>query len=284
LEVYRPFLTWLHRRSDVRAVFMIHDLIPLQLPQHHLRIGIRLHERIVKNTAEFAKAIIVPSQAVADSVGDALSSFGRGDMPIHVEHLAVGPEFLSPTSKDNDLANLNYFMICGAIDSYKNHLLLLKAWKRLSNRHGQETPKLLIAGSPGVTAEAVLTFIRNCPELESYVVFASGLSTRALRQLMIGAKALLMPSLAEGFGLPIIEALAQGTPVLASDIPAHREAGKGSQVIFLDANSEDEWLREIERLGDSRLSGAYAPKTWADYFQGLAAFFTSTDWTSADTK
>ena len=277
LEVYRPFLTWLHRRPDVRAIFMIHDLIPLQLPQHHLPIGIRLHERIVKNTAEFAKAIIVPSEAVADTVRSALSQSGRDDAPIHVEHLAVGPEFLRPTSKDTNLTGLNYFVICGAIDSYKNHLLLLKVWKRLLNRHGQTTPKLLIAGSPGVTAEAVLAFIKNCPELQPHVVLASGLSTCALRQLMIGAKALLMPSLAEGFGLPIIEALAQGTPVIASDIPAHREAGKGGQVTFLDANSEDEWLREVEQMGGSRLSGPYAPKTWDDYFRGLASFLTSSD-------
>jgi glycosyltransferase involved in cell wall biosynthesis len=86
-----------------------------------------------------------------------------------------------------------------------------------------------------------------------------------------------MPSLAEGFGLPIIEALAQGTPVIASDIPAHREAGKGGQVTFLDANSEDEWLREVEQTGGSRLSGPYAPKTWDDYFRGLASFLTSSD-------
>lgn len=274
LEVFRLCLSWLSRRPDVLPVFMIHDLIPLELPEHHLEIGIRLHRRIVGNTAEFAGAIIVPSKAVAGSVRKAVAEAGRRDVTIHAETLAVGPEFTGPFTADPELPATPYFVIVGAIDSYKNHLLTLRIWRELV-RSMPTPPKLVIAGSPGVTADEVMTFLASEPGLRETVMLSSGLSTAALRQLIAGARALLMPSLAEGFGLPIIEALAQGTAVLASDIPAHREAGRGGEVTYLEASDEDAWRRAIVELSMTQVrqpAGLYQPKTWDDYFGGISGF------------
>src|SRR6185437_15743439 len=107
------------------------------------------------------------------------------------------------------------------------------------------------------------------------------LSTPALRNLIAGARALLMPSLAEGFGLPIVEALTQGTPVIASDIPAHREAGRGGEVVYLPLTDRSIWVRSIEALAreGSRQKRAarqnYKPKTCEDYFSSIETFLTS---------
>lgn len=279
LEVFSPVLTWLERRPDVRSVFMIHDLIPLELPEHHLPIGIALHHRIVRNTARFARALIVPSAAVGEAVRAALSPFGRGDIPVHVEHLAVADAFLTPLPKDAALAGLRYFVICGAIDSYKNHLMLLRVWRELVARLGVRAPKLVIAGGPGVTSAEVLAYLREASDLRHHVMLASGLSTPALRQLMAGATALLMPSLAEGFGLPIVEALAQGTPVLASDIPAHREAGAGGDVTYLPAADDDRWTAAILARNDGQglypTHKEYFQKNWTAYFGGIDRFLLS---------
>jgi len=286
LEVFRPFLSWLHSRPDVRAVFMIHDLIPLEYPEHHLPIGIRMHERIVRNTAEFAQTLIVPSHAVSRSVRLELEKLGRGDIRTHVEHLAVAPEFLGPMAVDPELFGANYFVICGATDSYKNHILLLHVWKELVARKGSNSPKLVIAGGPGVTGGHVIEFIRDAPELAGHVYFASGLSTGSLRQIMLNAKALLTPSLAEGFGLPIVEALAQGTPVMASDIPAHREAGEGGDVTYLPPLDRLAWLKSIESASAKRRELAartslnvrnYIPRTWEEYFEGICRFLADGD-------
>ena len=280
LEVFRPILVWLKKRPDVCSVFMIYDLIPIELPEHHLPIGIRLHRAIVKNTAEFAKALIVPSDAVRASVHQAMLQQGRGDLQIHVELLPVPSEFLGPITNDLGLANKLYFVVCGVIDSYKNHMLLLQIWQELVARHGLQSPKLVIAGSPGVTSRHVIDFIRDCNAIRGHVILSSGLSTRALRQLIINARALLMPSLAEGFGLPIVEALAQGTPVLASDIPAHREAGRGGDVTYVAPSDAEQWLSRIEafamtpRLGNRAQALSYQPKTWNEYFLGIETFLS----------
>jgi glycosyltransferase involved in cell wall biosynthesis len=277
LEVFRPILSWLHRRPDICSVFLIYDLIPLEWPEHHLRIGIKLHEAIVRNTVEFAKALIVPSQAVNISVTDELRKHGRTNVPTHVELLPVPSEFLEPTTETRDLQGANYFIICGTIDSYKNHMLLLKIWPELITRLGASAPKLVIAGSAGVTSRAVINEIENAPSLRSHVILAPGLSTQSLRRLMANARALLMPSLAEGFGLPIVEALAQGTPVIASDIPPHREAGVGANMSFLPPTDGAAWISRIEQFSRMRkeeyaVSAPYKPKTWTDYFNGIEAF------------
>ena len=65
------------------------------------------------------------------------------------------------------------------------------------------------------------------PALQDHIVVVSGLACPGLRRIVANARAVLMPSLAEGFGLPVIEALAIGTPVLASDLPAHRSERRG---------------------------------------------------------
>jgi glycosyltransferase involved in cell wall biosynthesis len=280
LEVFRPFMSWQQRRPDVRGVFMIHDLIPLELPEHHIKLGVRLHQAIMRNTAAFAAALIVPSNHVRDRVLHEMSKHRRDRLPVHVELLPVSREFLQPGADDPELSNIGYFVVCSAIDSYKNHILLLEVWQRLVAARGSRAPKLVIAGTPGTTSAAVIDRYRDCPAIHSHVAIRSGLSTPALRQLIANARALLMPSLAEGFGLPVIEALAQGTPVVASDIPAHREAGAGGDVVYLDPTDCEQWLARIEQLaasprGVAGNSSGYKPKTWDGYFRGIEAFLTT---------
>jgi glycosyltransferase involved in cell wall biosynthesis len=88
-----------------------------------------------------------------------------------------------------------------------------------------------------------------------------------------------MPSLAEGFGLPIIEALAVGTPVIASDLPAHREVA-GNLAIYRDPTDGRGWLADVCMLADGRRTaseirrrvGEYRPTTWGEYFNRIERF------------
>jgi glycosyltransferase involved in cell wall biosynthesis len=91
-----------------------------------------------------------------------------------------------------------------------------------------------------------------------------------------------MPSFAEGFGLPIIEALALRTPVIASDLATHREAG-GSYANYLSPMDGLGWLAAIRAHATDDVTAShvrafvrsYRPRTWSDYFQAVESFTSS---------
>jgi glycosyltransferase involved in cell wall biosynthesis len=109
------------------------------------------------------------------------------------------------------------------------------------------------------------------------VELRSGLSDEALLHLMAGARALLFPSLAEGWGLPLSEALAMGLPVLASDLPVFREVGQGVPE-FLPVGDADAWETAIRayaaadsnpRMAQLARMRGYQAITWDEHFRGL---------------
>jgi len=99
--------------------------------------------------------------------------------------------------------------------------------------------------------------------MPGHVIHAAGLSTTGLRRLIRSARALLMPSLAEGFGLPIQEALTLGTPVIASDLPAHREIAAGI-ALLLPVGVVEAWVEAILAPPAPR---SYAPMRADRYFR-----------------
>ncbi|HLY90781.1 MAG TPA: glycosyltransferase, partial [Acetobacteraceae bacterium] len=146
-------------------------------------------------------------------------------------------------------------------------------------RHGTAAPQLVIAGAPANRAAPILARIAAALAPRGPVVWARGLSTPALRQVIGHARALLMPSLAEGYGMPVAEALALGTPVVASDIPPHVEIAR-DHASFCPPNDAAAWCAAIERLAFDEAAhqtararaAAYAPLPAARYFQRIESF------------
>ncbi len=278
LQVFRPWFWWLKRRPDVVSVFMTHDVTPIEHPVHHPGIVVWLHHRVVRYTAEFARALIFPSQAACESTFIELRKYRAVGPAAHVELLPVPEEFLVKIEPDPDLSDTNYFIVLGSLDPHKNHLFLLEVWQQLIAVLGTNTPKLVIVGSPQFTSGPVFKMLQGDARLRSQIIFSTGLATPSLRSLIKSAKALIMPSISEGFGLPIVEALAQGTPVIASDILAHREAGRGGEVLFLPLSDKSKWVTAVSELAAEPLSARvsrpnnYRPKTWDDYFEGIENF------------
>lgn len=276
------FVSWLKRRPDVKPVFMLHDVIPLESPEFFLPGAHRSRWKIIDNTARYASGLIVTSAAAREPVLNALRLRGRAEIPVETVPLPVAPIFLEKDRPDEELGTHDYFVVCGAIEPRKNHLLLLNVWRELVRRGGKRAPKLVVVGSPtrDVTGVApLLRTLEQCPPLQDQVIFARGLSSPALRRLIAHAKALLMPSFAEGFGLPVIEALALGTPVIASDLPAHREIA-GDLAIYRDPTDQSGWLAAICMFAEGNRAAteirnrvsAYQPQTWHEYFIRIKRF------------
>lgn len=269
-------LSWLERRRDVKPVMMLHDTIPLDYPEFVTPLATRMHGSMIANTARLARGLIVTTEAVRRSVLREIERRGRRDMPVVAAPLPVDSRFLEGNERDRDLARHCYFVVCGSIEPRKNHKLLLDVWKALAARTHGPNPKLVIVGTPWRDAESVTDALARSEDLQRTVILAAGLSTPALRRLIGGATALLMPSFAEGFGLPIVEALAQGTPVIASDLAAHREAG-GHFAAYSDPRDGAAWLRAIEEHAQDALErrrrlADRTVFTWDDYARRIEPF------------
>jgi glycosyltransferase involved in cell wall biosynthesis len=282
-----PWLvSWMRHRPDVRPVFMLHDAIPVERPDLVTPIGCTAHRRMLSTAARHAAGLIFTTQAATASILQVLESHGQPVPRTISLHLPVAPSFLASPEPEPEpgpdpgpaLADHAYFVVVGAIEQRKNLLMLLNVWSRLRRLRSARTPRLVIAGSPGRGGRPILRQLQISGAADDVIV-ASGLPSPALRRLVANARAVLMPSWAEGFGLPIIEALAVGTPVLASDLASHREVG-GELAVYLDPDDEAGWLREICRFADGDTTtaalrgrvGAYQGTTPAQYFSRIAGF------------
>lgn len=225
------------RRSGGAFVPLIHDLIPLEFPEYGRPREAERHRRRMATVARLADGVIVNSGATGAALGPYLPA-GR---TVHVAPLGVSPPAGDIAAETGDRP---YFLCVGTIEPRKNHLLLLHLWRQLVAVHGDQAPRLLIVGQRGWENENVLDLLDRCATLRGHVVELGTVPDRRLTGLLRGARALLMPSFAEGFGLPVAEALAHGTPVLCSNLPALREAG-GVVPDYLDPLDTPAWRAAV---------------------------------------
>jgi glycosyltransferase involved in cell wall biosynthesis len=239
------------RRRSALFVPMVHDLIPLEYPEYSREKEPDRHQQRIDTVVRYADAVITPSDAVRTSLMPYLAKAGRSDVPVwpipHGVHLrALADDDKTPAADDTGRP---YFVCLGTVEARKNHLLLLNIWRRLIETHGAAAPQLVIVGKRGWENEQVLDMIERSPALHGFVVEHNALPDTEVVRLLRGARALLFPSFTEGFGLPLAEALALGTPVICSDIPVFREVG-GSAAHYLDPLDGMAWLRTVEGLSD----------------------------------
>jgi len=280
--LHRPrYTSWLRARPDVKPVFMIHDLLPIEHPEFFRPREFQIHTKKLNAVARFGAGAIVSTASVAEAFLAYLARLGRKAMPIIVAPLSVSPVFCEPREHDETLAARPYFVICGTIEPRKNHLLLFNLWRRLARSMGPETPKLVVVGVRGWENENALDMLDRCPELREHVIEVSGLSTPAVKRLLDNARALLMPSFAEGYGLPVAEALAAGTPVIASDLSCFRAMGERG-LTLLDPLDGVGWSTAIGRLCEGPPPWAQGPENRSKiaissdlYFGKIEAFLAS---------
>jgi glycosyltransferase involved in cell wall biosynthesis len=218
---------------------------------------------------EHARLVITNSATTAAEVTDYADRLGRKSPAIEVTPLGIETEFFDDAQPW--VPARPYFVCVGTLEARKNVAFLLACWRRLAERWGAEAPRLVLIGRRGWENESVIDHLQRSEAVIRLVHEASDLSDRELARLVRGAAALLSPSLAEGFDLPVVEALALRTPVIASDIPAHRELA-GDAANLIDPLDGPAWIEAIEQAtrGNRGRGPAYAAPTWAAHFERLA--------------
>ncbi len=271
--------TWLEARRDIRGVFFVHDLLPISMPEYFRDAEFERHRRRMANLARFATAAVTTTRTVAADLHAYLQTLGRSDLPIFAAPTPVAPIFSQPRETDPALAGHPFFVMCSTIEPRKNHLMILAVWRELVRRHGGHAPKLVLVGARGWKYELIVDLLDRSPPLRDHVVAVSGLPTPGLKRLIDNAQAVLMPSFAEGYGLPVVEALAAGAPVVASDIPAFREID-ASGLALLSPLDGEAWLEAVDRLtrAERPLAAGRPPAPadpWSDYFSALNGFLAA---------
>ena len=268
--------------SGVRAVFLIHDLIPITHPQFCRPGEAERHERRIRHALDTASGIITNSAATRDDLAAFAALRGLPLPPVHVAWLAAPELPAQPTPAAFDRP---WFISVGTIEGRKNHIALLQVWQRLEAIMGAATPFLVIVGQRGWEAGAAQTLLDSHPGSNAPVVELGRADDATLAGLIAGARALLMPSFAEGFGLPVIEALQLGTPVIASDLPVFREIA-GTIPLLLDPEDGTAWLAAVRTLCDDgperarQLAAmpAFRAPGWDDHFAGVEAWLGAQGW------
>jgi glycosyltransferase involved in cell wall biosynthesis len=244
----------------VPTVVTVHDLIPLILPAYRGSLLVRLYTRLVAAAARKAEAIITVSQA---SKRDIVCYLHIHPERIHVTYEAAGEAFqpvedeaCPEPSRRAQLAGIRqkydlpkrYFLYLGGFDQRKNLSALLRAFALLANK--QRQARLVIAGKlPGQDSPLFPDPRRLVRELrvEKRVIFTGWMPEEDKPALLSEAVAFVFPSLYEGFGLPAAEALACGTPIIASDRSSLPEVvGEGG--VLVEPTSVEALAEAMEML------------------------------------
>lgn len=272
------------RKRGWRCVFFLHDLIPITHSEYFAIGGTTKHHQRVRTMLQHAAKLIINS-------ADTLHHLRRYQ---EKERLTLPPCVVAFPAPATLLETTNpppishpYFVILSTIEPRKNHLLLLHIWREMVENLADAAPRLVIIGQRGWECEQVVDLLERCAGLRGVVTEIPRCGDEELAVWLKHARALLFPTFAEGFGIPLVEALAMRVPVIVSDIPVFREIAEDIPE-YLDPIDGLGWKKTILEYMDpvSALRQAqlrrmqdYSPPTWEAHFAVVDAFLKAKSYT-----
>ncbi len=250
--VHAPTLLVPPTRRGVPLVVTVHDAVPWTHPETLTPHGVRWHQAMGQRVARSAAAVIVPTRAVAAEIGPRL---GIGADRLHVigEGVSAAVTTVPPDAAERAarlrLPADGYLVSLATLEPRKGLDVALAALAELAG----SAPPLLLVGAQGWGGLDPAAEAARLGLAPSVVRVMGRLPDADLAVVLAGATALLMPSRAEGFGLPVLEAMASGVPAIISDAPALVEVG-GDAVVTVPVGEAPALAAAIARVvGDGEL-------------------------------
>ncbi|MGJ8546058.1 MAG: glycosyltransferase [Sulfitobacter sp.] len=249
--------------AGAQVSVLIHDVIPLDFPQYQRPGTVEAFRKKIGVVSGLADRVIYISEATRQA---AQAHMPARKPPFVVAHIGVDiaaprigevPKGVQPETP--------YFITTGTIEPRKNHGFLLDLWAQM----GADAPMLLICGNRGWNNEAVFARL-DALGAGARVREVAGLSDGALAALTQGAAGALFPSLAEGFGLPPVEALGLGTRCLCNDLPVFTEF-LGEKAVYASVSEAYLWINIIKTWANCQITPGdldnFPSLSWDDHFK-----------------
>lgn len=229
---------------NVPTVVTIHDVIPLILPAYSRPLHVRVYMKMVSAAARRARAVLTVSEAAKK---DIIRTLGIPPERVHVTYNAIDPgmrPITDPAALERMRGNFGiareYLLYFGGFDVRKNVERVIRAFH--AARTGFRHPwQLVLAGSLNLVGHPLYPDPRPLAAalgLEKDVVVTGRVSNEEKALLYSAATAFVFPSLYEGFGIPVLEAMACGAPVITSNVSSLPEVA-GDAALLVDPTSVD---------------------------------------------
>jgi glycosyltransferase involved in cell wall biosynthesis len=237
-------------QTGIKSVVTVHDLIFMRYPKQFGPVNYRIYLAKIKHACRVADSIIAISQKTKD---DLVELLGIDPKKIEVIYQGCDPSFaIEQTAAQKSAVNEKYnlpdgfILSVGTIEERKNLLLTVKALKNIDDI------KLVVVGKETKYTEQVKAYL-TANNLNPRVIFLKDVTFAELPAVYQMASVFVYPSRYEGFGIPVLEALNSGTPVIAATGSCLEEAG-GPDSLYVDPDNDADLAAKISSvLADDKL-------------------------------
>lgn len=246
------FVTWQTVNSKLR-VTTVHDLTFVYFPELVEAKNLAHLRRVVPRSLRQADLILTVSQAVKHEI---IKEFNINPDKILALPIPVSDRFRNfdphktTAQLPDDLINQKYISFVGNFEPRKNLSTLVQAYLQLPTQIRQRY-KLVIAGSQSWSNQQAQDLIDQANQSQPTIFQLTGLSDEEIVNLLFHSSLHILPSLYEGFGMPIVEAMTVDTPVIAADIPVLHESS-GEAALYFDPHSSQDLAKQITTVLSNR--------------------------------
>ncbi|MDB5185594.1 MAG: glycosyl transferase group 1 [Candidatus Saccharibacteria bacterium] len=247
LYIFPNFIRWPLAHSP--SVIVVHDLSMFDIPEYSSPKNVEFMTRHLPNSIAKADLIVAVSNSTKESL---CNRFNVDPNKVVVAYLAAEPNHYRRT--DEEIATVKakygifgkYMLFVSTLEPRKNIEGIVRAYRALPKKLRDEY-SLVLAGGWGWRDEAIREAIQEARMAGDRVVLTGYIDTDDKPALYSGATAFIWPSHYEGFGLPVVEAMSCGTPVLTANNSSLPEAG-GDAALYVDSTSHEQLVEGMKQL------------------------------------